>query len=117
VIGHSKSLAGGDNHATLWTVARPVVAPEEAIGEAAEYVAALVADNTLNQGEGNALISKLEAAQHQIDKGNAKPAVYVLGAFINQVEAMVSSGRLIAEQARPLIDEATTAIELIEAES
>jgi len=34
----------------------------------------------------------------------------------NQIEAMVNSGRLTAEEAQPLIDSANAAIELIEAE-
>ena len=115
VVGWSET-ADGPWHAALWQVPPPVISPDEAIEDAAEAVAALVADGTLDDGEARALTSKLEAAQHQLDKGNAKPAANILGAFINQVEAMVSSGRLTAEEAKPLIDSANAAIELIEAE-
>jgi hypothetical protein len=81
---------------------------------AAEEVTALVAGGPLDDGEANALTSKLEAARGQLEKGNVKPVANMLEAFIHQVEAMVKSGRLTAEQAQPLIDSANAAIELIE---
>jgi hypothetical protein len=114
VVGHNRYTVTA-YHATLWTVPVPVVTPEEAIADAAEDVAALVTDGILGNGEANALTSKLEAAQHQLDKANVKATANVLGAFINQVEAMVNSGRLTAEEAQPLLDSANDAIELIQA--
>jgi probable HAF family extracellular repeat protein len=99
--------------ATLWTVPLPPATPEEAIADAVAEVAGLVDAGTLGQGEANALVTKLDAAQRQLDKGNIGPALNVLAAFINQVDAMVNSGRLTAEEAQPLIDAATAAIEMI----
>jgi hypothetical protein len=113
VVGYSDT--GTAYHGTLWTVLVPVVTPEEAIADAAEDVAALVTDGILGNGEANALTSKLEAAQRQLDKGNVNATANVLGALINQVEAMVNSGRLTAEEAQPLLDSANDAIELIQA--
>ena len=46
--------------------------PEQAIAEVAAHVAALVTGNTLSDGEGTSLTAELEAAQHQLDKGNGK---------------------------------------------
>ena len=112
VVGDSYLAPSG--RATLWTVPLPVVTPGEAIAEAAEQVAALVNDGTLDENEAKGLTSKLEAAQLQLDRENAKVATSVLRAFINQVEAMVNNGRLTVEEAQPLIDAANAAIELIE---
>jgi probable HAF family extracellular repeat protein len=116
VVGYSTTNSSDESHATLWTVPVPVVTPEQSIADAIEAVAALVSDGTLGGGEGNALTSKLEVAQTQLDKGNTSGCTNLLRAFINQVEAMVNSGRLTAEEAQPLIDSANAAIESIEAE-
>jgi uncharacterized membrane protein len=115
VVGNSYT-ATGVQHATLWTVPVPVVTPEQAIAGAVEDVAALLTDGALDDSEANALTSKLEAAQFQLDKGNTKASTNVIGACTDQVEAMVNSGRLTAEKAQPLIDAVNNAIELIEAE-
>jgi probable HAF family extracellular repeat protein len=113
VVGHSDT-AGGEVHAALWTVPVPVVTPADAIGHARERVAGLAEEGVLDDGQANSLTSKLEAAQHQLDRGNSAAAVNVLSAFINQVDAIVRSGRLTEEAAQPLIDSANTAIELIQ---
>jgi len=94
----------------------PVVTPEHAVADVAEQVAALVSGGIPGHGEATALTGKLEAAQYQLDKGNAQPAANVLGAFINQIEALVNSGRLSAEKAQPPVDSSNTPTELIEAE-
>ena len=121
VVGEGSYSARGHAHAFLWavpaTLVTPVtiVTPEAAIADAVENVTALVAAGTLSDGEATALTAKLDAARHQLDKDNTKAATSVLKAFINQVGAMVNSGRLTAEEARSLIDSVNTAIELIEA--
>lgn len=91
----------------------PVVTPEQAIEDVAEDVAALVTASTLDDGEANALTSKLEAAQHLLDRGDAEASTNLLGAFINRVEAMGNSSRLTVEQAQSLIDLANATIALI----
>ena len=65
-------------------------------------VEALFADGTLNQGNTNALLVKLDAAQAALARGNDEAAAGALGAFINQVEAFVRSGRLSPAQGRAL---------------
>lgn len=71
----------------------------------------LVASDFLNQGNGNALISKLESALNKITAGKLQPAVNNLNAFIHQVSVFISDGKLSAEQGQSLIEAATTAIE------
>ena len=57
----------------------------------------------LNGGQGNSLIKKLEAALDQLGKGNVTPAINKLEAFVNEVEALIRSGRLTEAQGRPLV--------------
>jgi len=52
---------------------------------------------------------KLEAAQASIARGNSTAAFNQLGAFINEVEALVHSGRLSSDMGQMLIDLASTA--------
>ena len=88
----------------------------EAIEQAIEYVEDLVDDGTLNKGNGNSLIKKLEGALQQLDRGNIRPALGKLAAFINEVEAFLKTGKLTEEQAQPLIDLINTAIGKLEAQ-
>jgi TolB protein len=79
--------------------------PQQAIEALIAQVRALV-PGALNNGQGNALIVKLEAAIRQVDRGNIATAINQLEAFINQVNAYVASGRLTPEQGQPLLDAA-----------
>jgi hypothetical protein len=88
----------------------------EAIDDAIDAVESLVADGTLNKGQGNSLIAKLETARKQLLRGKLTPTVPVLNAFLNEVNALVQSARLTPAQAFPLLYAATAAIELIESE-
>lgn len=54
----------------------------------------MVADGRLRANDVNSLRAKLDAAQKSIEKGNANGADNQLGAFENQVAAIVQSGRL-----------------------
>lgn len=69
-------------------------------------VETLVNDSTLNSGQGNALIGKLEAAIKQLDKGKPGPAINQIESFINQVEALVKASVLPAADGQDLIDAA-----------
>jgi hypothetical protein len=70
----------------------------------------LVTAGTLGNGEANALTSKLENSIKQMDRGNANAATNQLMAFINQVDALIKSGRLSQAQGQSLIDAANTII-------
>jgi pullulanase-type alpha-1,6-glucosidase len=87
--------------------------PQERIGCLSGLVQDLVDARVLNKGQGNSLMVKLEGAIDQLDKGNPVPAVNKLNAFINEVDALVLSGKLTPEQGQPLIDAAQSIIDQI----
>jgi hypothetical protein len=86
---------------------------EQQINELIDMVQALVDDGTLNNGQGNALISKLENVLAKLAKGNTNAAANQLGAFINQVEDFIYEGVLTTEQGNPLIKVATVLVEAL----
>jgi hypothetical protein len=59
----------------------------------------LVSGGVLNEGNGNALTVKLNAAMASLNAGNVTAGVNQLHAFINQVNALLRSGKLTAAQA------------------
>jgi YVTN family beta-propeller protein len=69
-------------------------------------VEALVAAGKLSQAASHALSVKLEAALRLLQRGETKAAGNVLGAFLNQVEALTRSRRLSDADAGPLRDQA-----------
>jgi DNA/RNA endonuclease G (NUC1) len=62
----------------------------------------LVADGTINQGNGTSLTSKLENAARSIESGQPATAVNQLEAFLHEVDAMARSRRISAAQANAL---------------
>jgi len=91
----------------------PLNEPGQILQGLIAQIQALVTGNILNQGEGNSLIVKLEAAQASINRGDTTAACNQLEAFINEVEAMVRSGRLTALQGEELIHVVTSARNLL----
>lgn len=69
-------------------------------------VEGLVAAGTLNQGQGNSLIVKLQGAIQQLDQGNVGAAINQLRAFINEVNALVKAKKLSSADGQALIDAA-----------
>ena len=65
-------------------------------------VDALIAAGTVNAGNGNALMAKLEAAAASIERGNTIAAGNQLDALLNELDAMVRSRRLTTAEAAPL---------------
>jgi predicted extracellular nuclease len=86
---------------------------EQQINELIDMVQLLVDDGALNDGQGNALISKLENVLDKLARGNTNAAANQLGAFINQVEDFIDEGVLTAEQGNPLIKVATALVEAL----
>ena len=80
---------------------------EQEVNELIEAVQKLIDNGTLNGGQGNALLSKLENVLEKLAKGNTNAAANQLGAFINQVEDFVNEGILTAEQGDALIKPAS----------
>ena len=74
----------------------------------------LVADGTLDHGQGRALKAKLEAAQKKLRQGHDGPAAHQVGAFIHQVEALAAAGVLSPERAGDLIADAEAILEELE---
>jgi hypothetical protein len=88
------------------TVTIEVVSTEMQIMDLEDAVADLVGAGTLGDGNGNAPLSKLASALAVLAGGDCEGARNKIQAFINQVNALLGSGRLTAEQAADLIDAA-----------
>ena len=78
-----------------------------------EYVELLVDDGSLNQGQSNALIVKLEHALDRLVDDRPKAAINALNAFSNQVDAFVRGGVLPLEDGQDLSDQVNDIIELL----
>lgn len=100
------TITDDDGGAGTGTAAVQVLTPAQAARALADAVADLVAAGTLSRGNGNALTSKLDAAQRQLQRGNTRAGANQLQAFINQVEALRRSGRIPASAADQLIADA-----------
>ncbi len=74
-------------------------------------VAGLVADGTLNTGQGRSLQAKLDTARRHVLAGRTSPAISLLNAFLHEVEALQHAGILSAEQAEGLTADAEAAID------
>ena len=93
------------------TVQTPGEATEDLIGDVADLVTASV----LNNGQGNALSAKLDAALQQLENGNTAAAINELQAFINQMNAFINAGTLSQSEGQPLIDAAQAIIDVLSA--
>jgi hypothetical protein len=88
-------------NAVSWAASAPTPSTIDAL---AELVAALQESGALNKGQANALMSKLDAASKQIERGNLKVAENQMWVFVNQVEAWLRVGVLTLGEAQPLLD-------------
>jgi len=61
-----------------------------------------------------ALGAKLAAASNQLDRENSTAVANVLRAFVQQIEALVKSGKLAAAQGEELMDAAEIALGFIQ---
>ena len=93
-----------------------VLSPQEAIDDIIGQVNALHDSGTLNSGNTNALITKLDGAAAKLTKDDYNAAINKLQAFINQVNGWISNGKLTSSQGQPLIDSANDLIASIRAE-
>ncbi|MCI0552868.1 MAG: DUF5050 domain-containing protein, partial [Anaerolineae bacterium] len=81
--------------------------PQKKISAVIAKVQAFVASGSLNNGQGNSLLVKLQAATQQLDGGKVSTAVNQLQAFINQTKAFIDSKVLSEEEGKELVDTAT----------
>lgn len=56
----------------------------------------------LNSGNANSLNAKIDAAQKQLENGNSTPAANLLRALLREIDAMILSGRVTAQDAQAL---------------
>jgi hypothetical protein len=89
-------------------------APQELIRSLIDEVEALVDGGSLNGGQANALIVKMENAIKNLDKDKANTALNNLNAFMNQVQAYINGGVLTPEEGQSLIDAAEAIIHQIQ---
>jgi hypothetical protein len=81
-----------------------VLTPSATVDEAIRLVDALVAAGKVDGGNANALRAKLDGAKTQLDAGHTNGASGKLGAFLNQLEAMIRSGRVAEDDVAALYD-------------
>ena len=74
----------------------------KALNDAAKAVGQLAATSGLNGGQSNSLLAKIGAAQQQLGRGNAQPARGQLKSVMNELDAMVASGRVTATDSQAL---------------
>ncbi len=98
-----------DDDAGMGTASNQVVVTSwvQALQDLAGLVSALTAQGTLSNGEANSLSNKLATAIQQINNGNRAAALNQLNSFINEVNALIASGRLQPADAQILIAAAT----------
>jgi photosystem II stability/assembly factor-like uncharacterized protein len=95
------------------SVATQPINPDYLIISLIEDVEQLVDEGSLNQGQGNALIVKLEHALDRLADDRLKAAINALDAFSNQVDAFVRGGVLPPESGQDLSDQVNYIIELL----
>jgi probable HAF family extracellular repeat protein len=110
VAGHTHHIEPFEYHATLWKF-QTILPPDEHIDTIIDEVEILIDSGTLNKGQGNALISKLEAAKKQLDKDNVTTTCNLIRAFVNQVQAFIKSGKITLAEGETLLDNANSLID------
>lgn len=104
------SVSDGDGGLGTDSLRVVVTSVEDSIAGLIQDIRGLIGDGRLNKGQGNSLISKLEAALAQLAQGHVVPALNQLRAFVNEVTADISSGKLTPAEGQPLIDKANRVI-------
>ncbi len=108
--------ATGDRHAVMWALSNGSTPPDvdEILVELKDEIRALGLFGTLRRGVAHSLTAKVIQVERKINEGKLRPAINQLGAFINQVNALVRSRRLRPEQGAELIELAEAAIAALE---
>ena len=78
--------------------------PDDNITVAVSDINSLINENVLNQGQGNGLITKLNAAAVKIEQVHYNAAIGLLNSFIIQVNGFINAEILTPEQGQPLIN-------------
>lgn len=91
-----------DDVTSLRTATVTVLTPAQGTRNAIVLVDQLVAGGLISSGNGNSLEAKLEAAIRSLEQGSTNSALGQLRAVLNEIDAMVASGRLSASDAAAL---------------
>jgi ABC-type transporter Mla subunit MlaD len=73
----------------------------------------LLSSGRLDEGQGNALTSKVNTAVRQLQNDNVRSAINELQAFISQVNAVIESATLTLKEGQPLINKANAVTNLL----
>ena len=109
-----KNAAVGDGSITEISICCGPVSPLKSIGDLIINIQNMVNAGIITEGQGNALITKLNNALTKLGKGQTKVAINVLHAFINQVTGLMYGGEIPAEQATAIIDATYAIIDQLE---
>jgi hypothetical protein len=98
----------GTDYSDIATVTVTVIEipPEQEAKDWRDSIPPMVNDGTLNEGQGNSLIVKIDQVIIYLNAGKVKQACNLLNAIINQVESFINEGVLTLGQGQPLIDKA-----------
>jgi DNA/RNA endonuclease G (NUC1) len=91
-----------DDVTSTRTATVTVLTPAQGLGNAIALVDALAEAGTIEPGNANSLRTKLEGARRSLDGGTTAAALGKLQALLNELDALVRSGRLSETDARPL---------------
>jgi hypothetical protein len=87
---------------SIRTATVTVLTPAQGVQNVAALVSELSDAGKLTKGGANSLLAKLDAANKQLDRADANPVSGQLGAFLNELDALVRSRRLSAADAEPM---------------
>ena len=104
------SLSGGINGLDMPRSASEVT-PEDLLAAVQD----LVDSGALAPNKAKSLTAKIDQVQRLIDRGKTATAINVLGALLNQLDALVRSGRLTESEAAPLRSAVETLIDQLSA--
>lgn len=88
--------------------------PAEMLAAIQLMVETLIGSGTVNDGQGNALLTKLEHAAAALAANDPEQAIQRLEAFVNQLEAFRRAGILTPEEADPVLEAAADLIALLQ---
>jgi len=97
----------------MGTVEDMVLPPEYIIDSMIDTLDAYVSSGILDAGIGNSLTKKLDSAIDHLDRDNYLAASHKLSDFINQVNALIRSGRILGEEGQEIIDLAQSVIDFL----
>ena len=87
-----------DGDMTMPTVTVQVLSPVDGYAYIRQLINELQAEAGLNNGQTNALTSKVDNSESQYLRGNDNPAINQLNALVNQLQSLANSGQITEEQ-------------------